>query len=470
MRTYEEQIQYAANITPSPRQLAWQQLEFYAFAHFGINTFTNKEWGDGSDSPTLFSPDDLDADQWVNAIKSAGMKALLLTCKHHDGFCLWPSAHTDYSVKRSPWKNGKGDVVKEVSEACKRGGIPFGVYLSPWDRHDSRYGKGKEYDDYFVAQLRELATNYGDIFCFWFDGACGEGANGKKQVYDWERYYGIIRKLQPNAVINVCGPDVRWCGNEAGHCRKSEWSVVPAKLRDAERTAAKSQKEDDSTFSRSYSSQEEDLGSREVIQDEEELVWYPAEVDTSIRRGWFYHAKEDRKVRTWKELMKIYLDSVGANASLLLNIPPNTHGQIAKPDCESLKALGEGIRNLFAKEVTKRAEIMADSSGKNKEISLAVDGKDDTFWMPEKGWEKGNILLHFKEPQKVSCIVLGEHLLTGQRIEQGEILADGSKIVDFTVVGHKRICQIDPVMVKTLEVKITASRLEPTLRLLAVYE
>ena len=234
MRTPEEQIRYAASITPSPRQLAWQQLEFYAFTHFGMNTFTNREWGDGTEDPALFNPDALDADQWVAAVKSAGMKALILTCKHHDGFCLWPSAYTEHSVKNSPWKNGQGDVVREVSDACRRGGIKFGVYLSPWDRHDARYGQGKPYDDYFVSQLTELATNYGDIFCFWFDGACGEGKNGKKQIYDWERYYAVLRKLQPNAVLNVCGPDVRWCGNEAGHCRKAEWSVVPAELRDAE--------------------------------------------------------------------------------------------------------------------------------------------------------------------------------------------------------------------------------------------
>lgn len=250
MRTPEEQVRYAASITPSPRQLAWQQLEFYAFTHFGMNTFTNREWGDGTEDPALFNPDALDADQWVAAVKSAGMKALILTCKHHDGFCLWPSAYTEHSVKNSPWKNGQGDVVREVSDACRRGGIKFGVYLSPWDRHDARYGQGKPYDDYFVSQLTELATNYGDIFCFWFDGACGEGKNGKKQIYDWERYYAVLRKLQPNAVLNVCGPDVRWCGNEAGHCRKAEWSVVPAELRDAERTASKSQQADDGEFSR----------------------------------------------------------------------------------------------------------------------------------------------------------------------------------------------------------------------------
>ena len=181
----------------------------------------------GSEDPKLFNPTDFDADQWVAAIKSAGMTGLLLTAKHHDGFCLWPSEFTDHCVKNSPWRGGKGDVVREVSDACRRGGIKFGVYLSPWDRHEKAYGTGKAYDDYYCNQLRELLTNYGELFCVWFDGACGEGPNGKKQVYDWERYYALIRELQPEAVISVCGPDVRWCGNEAGKCRESEWSVVP---------------------------------------------------------------------------------------------------------------------------------------------------------------------------------------------------------------------------------------------------
>lgn len=199
----------AANTVPSERQYNWQQMEFYAFTHFGVNTFTNREWGKGDESPSLFNPTDFDANQWVEAVKSAGMTGLILTAKHHDGFCLWPSAYTEHSVKNSPWKNGKGDVVKEVAEACKKGGIKFGIYLSPWDRHEPTYGSGEEYNTFYKNQLRELMTNYGELFCLWFDGACGEGKNGKKQEYDWEGYYSLIRELQPGAVINICGPDVR---------------------------------------------------------------------------------------------------------------------------------------------------------------------------------------------------------------------------------------------------------------------
>lgn len=209
-------------IKPFERQLAHQVLEFYAFVHFSVNTFTDKEWGEGTENPMIFNPQKLDTRQWVRAVKSAGMKGVILTCKHHDGFCLWPTKFTDYSVAKSPYKNGNGDIVKEVSKACKEYSLKFGVYLSPWNRNNPLYGQGKSYDDFFVNQLTELLTSYGEIFSVWFDGACGEGPNGKKQVYDFERYYSVIRELQPKACISVCGPDVRWCGNEAGHCRKAD--------------------------------------------------------------------------------------------------------------------------------------------------------------------------------------------------------------------------------------------------------
>lgn len=276
-------IEYAANIKPSERQLAVQEMEFYAFFHFTINTFTDMEWGTGKEDPAWFNPEQLDADQWVEACISAGMRGLILTCKHHDGFCLWPSRYTEHTVRNSPWRSGLGDVVKEVADACRRGGIKFGIYLSPWDRHEPSYGDSARYNQFFLNQLRELLTGYGDLFCVWFDGACGEGPNGKRQEYDWEAYYSLIRELQPNAAISVCGPDIRWCGNEAGHCRESEWSVVPSSLRQNEAIQEKSQQADDREFARRYESDEEDLGSRDVIQGEQELVWYPAEVNTSIR-------------------------------------------------------------------------------------------------------------------------------------------------------------------------------------------
>lgn len=309
-----------ASVVPSERQIRFQQTEFYAFVHFTVNTFTNQEWGSGTESPDIFYPVKLDAEQWVKAIKSAGMKGLILTCKHHDGFCLWHSRLSEHTVEYSPFRR---DIVREVSDACRKYGIKFGVYLSPWDRNSPLYGSGKAYDDYFIGQLTELLTNYGEIFSVWFDGACGEGPNGKKQYYDWDRYYKTIRKLQPFACINVCGPDIRWCGNEAGHTRKAEWSVVPARTRDTEKIAENSQQEYNEEFrQRKISAWDADLGSREILENEKDLVWYPAEVNTSIRPGWFWHESENDKVRSLNELINIYYNSIGANATFLLNIPP----------------------------------------------------------------------------------------------------------------------------------------------------
>ena len=275
-------------IHPSARQLAVEQMEFYAFVHFTVNTFTDREWGDGTEPEEVFNPTAFDAEQWTDALLAAGMKGLILTCKHHDGFCLWPSAWTGHSVKNSPWKNGGGDIVREVSDACRRAGLKFGVYLSPWDRNSPFYGQGKPYDDYFCAQLTELLTNYGEIFSVWFDGACGEGPNGKKQVYDWARYYALIRELQPGAAISVCGPDIRWCGNEAGDTRPSEWSVLPTGFARPDDVAEKSQQEDSAAFrEKSLSATERDLGSREFLEGAVGYKWSPCETNTSIRPGWF---------------------------------------------------------------------------------------------------------------------------------------------------------------------------------------
>ena len=220
-------IKYAASIVPSERQIAWQNMEFYGFVHFGMNTFTDSEWGSGNEDPELFNPENLDCRQWAKLFKLAGMKGMILTAKHHDGFCLWPSKYTEHSVKNSLWENGEGDVVARCAEACREMGIKFGIYVSPWDKHEASYGSGEQYNEFFRNQLKELLTGYGELFCVWFDGACGEGPNGRKQDYDWESYYALVREYQPGAVISITGPDVRWCGNEMGVCRKSEWSVVP---------------------------------------------------------------------------------------------------------------------------------------------------------------------------------------------------------------------------------------------------
>ena len=296
---------YLANIRPTHRQLQWQKMEMYAFIHFGMNTMTDREWGEGHEDPALFNPGNVDVDQWMRALVSAGMSGVILTCKHHDGFCLWPSAYTKHSVASLAVEGRARRLVRRgVRRGCASR-LKFGVYLSPWDMTEPTYGQGEAYNDFYINQLVELLTHYGPVFSVWLDGACGEGPNGKVQVYDWQRIYDTVRALAPEAVISVCGPDVRWCGNEAGSVRTNEWSVVPASLREAERTAEKSQKADDGEFSRQVASGDEDLGSREALADYSgPLAWYPAEVNTSTRKGWFHHDVEDSQVRSVEELSR----------------------------------------------------------------------------------------------------------------------------------------------------------------------
>ncbi|WP_022882393.1 alpha-L-fucosidase [Gryllotalpicola ginsengisoli] len=446
--TLEERL---VAVRPSPRQLAWQALEFYGFLHFGMNTMTDREWGlgrgRGGEDPGLFNPAELDADQWMRALKAAGMRGVILTAKHHDGFCLWPSRVTDHTVAASPWRGGRGDVVREAADAAARHGLKFGVYLSPWDRTEPSYGSGAAYDDFYVAQLTELLTGYGPIFCVWLDGANGEsangeGPNGKTQQYDWERYYATIRRLQPDAVISVCGPDVRWVGNEAGATRANEWSVVPAELRDVERIAAKSQQVDDGAFRRMVTSADEDLGSRRALEGYRgELIWYPAEVNMSIRPGWFYHPAEDDEVRSPDELFELYLRAVGGNACLLLNVPPRPDGLLAPADVAALEGLGERVRELEERRLA--ASVMSASP---RDFVLVLDGG----------------------PSLVDAVVVREHIAEGQRVEHvvvsGALGRGGWQVLAETdAVGYQRIVRFAPREVDRLRLEVTASRGEPVI-------
>ncbi|MBO5037017.1 MAG: alpha-L-fucosidase [Clostridia bacterium] len=460
---------------PSPRQIAHQQTEFYSFIHFTINTFTDKEWGEGTEDPAIFNPYKLDAEQWVKAIKSAGMKGLILTCKHHDGFCLWPSKYTEHSVKSSPYKDGKGDIVKEVSDACRKYGLKFGVYLSPWDRNCKIYGQGKEYDDFFIGQLTELLTNYGELFSVWFDGACGEGPSGRKQYYDWPRYYAKIRELQPNACISVCGPDVRWCGNEAGQTRHAEWSVVPKRTRDTEKIAEASQQSDNDEFrQRKIKATDADLGSREILKDETELIWYPAEVDTSIRPGWFWHEYENDKVRSLEELINIYYNSVGGNATLLLNVPPTNEGLIHDNDVKRLKEIGDYIENAFKTNITERSELTVDSYENGYSIENVLEDNYDNYYIAKKGCSTATIIAKWDTPVNIGNIVLKENILCSQRIETFAIdaLKDGefTEIFSGTVIGYKRIVPLKNIETDCIRIRITDARTEPTLSFIGIYE
>ncbi len=437
------------NVIPTTRQLSWHTLEFYAFVHYGINTYYDKEWGNGCEDPKMFNPTDFDADQWVKSIADGGMKGLLLTCKHHDGFCLWPSKYTEHSIKNSPYKGGKGDIVKEVADSCKRHKIAFGVYLSPWDRNCGSYGDTPKYNDFFVNQLTELLTEYGEVFSVWFDGACGEGPNGKVQDYDWDRYYDLIRKLQPNAVINVCGPDVRWCGNEAGVCRTSEWNVVPKRLQRAETVQARSQQVDSTAFRENpITSSDEDLGSRDVLLGENDLVWYPAEVNTSIRPGWFYHKEEDDKVRTLDELLEIYYNSVGGNAAFLLNLPPDKRGLIHENDVTRLKEIGDFLKNNFSDFIFKSS---------NPQF-IASEGDEYEF------------CISLPKTTTINHIVLQENLEFSQRVEKFEIIADNIVVYDGTVIGSKKICKFIDLSAIEIKIRIKQSRSNPYIKFVGLLQ
>ena len=392
--TIEQKVDMAARLVPTPQQYAWQQMELTAFLHFGINTFTGREWGDGKEDPALFNPSELDAEQWVRTLKEAGFKMVLLTAKHHDGFCLWPTATTKHSVASSPWKNGQGDVVKELRAACDKYDMKFGVYLSPWDRNAKCYGDSPRYNDFFIRQLTELLTNYGEVHEVWFDGANGEGPNGKKQVYDWDAFYQTIQRLQPKAVMAIMGDDVRWVGNEKGVGRETEWNATVL----TPGIYARSQENNKrlGVFSKA-----EDLGSRKILEKATELFWYPSEVDVSIRPGWFYHAEEDGKVKSLKHLSDIYFQSVGYNSVLLLNIPPDRRGLIHEADIKRLKEFADYRQQTFADNRVKNGrKYWSTTSGgeavyalKSKsEINLVMlqeeTTKEDWNNLPRSGWKQ----------------------------------------------------------------------------------
>ncbi|MCL2834247.1 MAG: alpha-L-fucosidase [Treponema sp.] len=455
-------------IKPAQRQIDWQQLGFTAFLHFGINTFTNREWGTGAEDPLLYNPAKLDTDQWCAALRSAGIKACILTAKHHDGFCLFDSAYTKHGVMSS---RRPADVAEMLAQSCRKYGLKLGLYLSPWDRHEPKYGSGGAYNDFFCGQLEEILTHYGELYSVWFDGACGEGPGGKKQLYDWNRYYELIRKHQSGAVISSVGPDVRWVGNEAGAARRSEWSVVPAWLRDVHKIAADSQQRDGSEF-RERPIKREDLGSRAALENETDLVWYPAETDVSIRPGWFYHPEEDSKVKPAETLLRFYETAAGGNAVLLLNIPPDRDGLIHEADCRVLAELGQAIKNIYSVNLLENSVITADSEDPAHPAKNILKN-DETWWRPKEDTEQAEFEIRLPRVTGISRLELGEQIRESQRIEAFSVYAETAagreKIYEGTTVGYKKICIFSPVQTGCLRVKIDQSRICPTLRFAGAY-
>ncbi|WP_018614663.1 alpha-L-fucosidase [Segetibacter koreensis] len=447
---------------PSENQMAWQQMEYYAFVHLSVNTYTDMAWGNGNEDPKIFNPTSLDCRQWARTAKEAGMKGIILTAKHHSGFCLWPSKYTEYSVKNCPWKNGKGDIVREMSNACKEYGLKLGIYLSPWDRNRADYGK-PEYITYFRNQLRELLTNYGDIFEIWFDGANGGsgyygGANETRKIdrttyYDWANTYKLVRELQPKIVIWNDGgerADLRWVGTEAGYVGETNWSLL------------------DSTGDVPENMLRYGL--------ENGNKWVPGEVNTSIRPEWFYHKKEDSKVKTVPQLMEIYYNSIGRNATLLLNFPIMPSGLIHPKDEKAVIEFGQAVREAFAVNLLKGAK--AESSGfrgKDKKFGAdkAIDQSNETYWTTDDNVKAGSLTMTFTKPVSFNRFLAQEYIKLGQRVKSFtvEAFADGAwkELAKATTIGYKRILRFPTVKATKLRFTVTDAKSCPLISNIEVY-
>jgi len=404
---------------PSPSQLAWQREELALFLHFGVNTFTDREWGDGHEDPAIFDPARLDTRQWARTARAAGARALILTAKHHDGFCLWPSRVTTHSVARSPWRGGAGDLVREFTDACKQEGLRAGLYLSPWDRNAPVYGDSLRYNDFYRDQLTELLTRYGPIAEVWFDGANGEGPNGRRQVYDWPRVFGLVRRLQPRAVMfSDAGPDVRWCGNEAGVAGDPNWSTVdPAAV--------------------PYPGAPGDAVIAALQHgDPQGSVWRPAEVDVSIRPGWFHHPAEDERVKTVDQLMGIWFTSVGRNSKLLLNVPPTRDGLLHATDVARLTALRAQLTTLFAEDFALNRRVRWRATGPGSAVAEVDLGRTVS----------------------AGVVRLEENIVQGQRVARyavhGSVDGAWQELVRGTTVGYRKLDRFDPAVVRRLRVTV----------------
>ncbi|HCW07413.1 MAG TPA: glycoside hydrolase family 29 [Cytophagales bacterium] len=450
---------------PSDAQLAWHEMEMNAFVHFTTNTFTDKEWGYGDEREDVFSPTEFNPKQWVSVLKETGFKGMILTCKHHDGFCLWPSKYTEHSVKNSLWRNGKGDVVKEVAEACKEAGLKFGIYLSPWDRNHTAYGS-PEYIEYYRNQLKELFTFYPDVFEMWFDGANGgDGFYGGKRetrkidgriYYDWPTTLRLVRQFNPSVIFfSDAGPGVRWVGNENGVVGETNWNTI--------------------TPDTLYAGKG---GIEKLLNEGNEngTHWIPAECDVSIRPGWFYHAKEDSLVKTPEQLFDIYLKSVGRGSLLLLNIPPDRRGLFHENDVNSLKGFRELLNREFKTNLAKDANVKASAvrgEDENYSAKNLIDNNEQTYWTTDDDVTSASFEMIFDKTTTIKYLVLKENIALGQRVKSFSVECwnDGSwkKISEATTIGHKRILKFDSVKTNKLRVNILESKACPVISAVEIY-
>ncbi|HKT08653.1 MAG TPA: alpha-L-fucosidase [Gemmatimonadaceae bacterium] len=443
-------------VRPSPAQLAYQRRERALFLHFGVNTFTNQEWGTGDESPSVFNPTALDARQWARCARASGFRSMVLTAKHHDGFCLWPSALTDHSVRRSPWRGGAGDVVRDFTNACRAEGLGAGLYLSPWDRHEPSYGDSPRYNDFYVAQLTELLTRYGPIAEVWFDGANGEGPNGKLQTYDWDRFHRTVRRLQPHAVMfSDAGPDVRWIGNEHGVAGDPNWAMVdPRAVPFPGATGPAVDR---------------------MLQhgDAAGSVWRPGEADVSIRPGWFWHAAESANVKSADELVDLFFVSVGRNANLLLNVPPNRAGLLDDVDVSRLAAFSTKLASQFAGNLGAEARMSASSEASGHGARAVVDGDPDTWWSPRDGDRSPSVVAMFRGPGRIGVIEIQEAIQNGQRVAAYGVdaLVGGTwqAISTGTTIGHRKLDRLSQLAAGGVRLRILSSLGAPQIATLAVW-
>jgi alpha-L-fucosidase len=446
---------------PSPRQLRWHEMEVYAFLHFTINTFTDKEWGYGDEDPALFEPSAFDADAIVKALASGGMTGVILTCKHHDGFCLWPTATTEHSVRKSPWRGGKGDVVRDLSEAAQRHGLTFGVYVSPWDRNHAQYGR-PEYVKVYREQLRELLTGYGAIFEVWHDGANGGdgfygGAREKRTIdkrtyYDWPRTWELVRRLQPDAVIfSDVGPDIRWVGNEKGYANDTCWATYDPAGPDGGPPAPGHTRD-----------REGMTGHRRGSK------WMPPECDVSIRPGWFWHESQNSRVRSSRDLMDLYLRSVGRGGSFLLNVPPDRRGLLHENDIASLAGFGDSLRATFRRNLAEDARRSASSTRPGSRVQNLVNGKRDTFWASDDTVREAEVILDFRQPVAFDLVRVREFIPLGQRVEGVAVDAWSAgawkTVAEATSIGNCRLMATSgPIATARVRLRVTKSAACPVL-------
>ncbi len=435
---------------PSIEQVQWHEMEFYLFTHFGPNTFTNKEWGEGNEPANAFNPAKLDCRQWCRIAREAGAKGIIITAKHHDGFCLWPSNYSTHTVRESKWKNGKGDVLKELSDACREYGLKFGVYISPWDRNHPKYGT-PEYNDVFVGMMKELFQNYGPIWELWWDGANGEGPNGKKQVYDWARFKSTVHELSPSTVIfSDVGPNIRWIGNENGIAGKTNWNLL-----------------DTAGFTPGEGAPPADTLNQGNINGK---AWIPGECDVSIRPGWFFHAEENDKVKTPEQLFQLYLRSVGRGANLLLNVPPDANGLIHAKDSASLV----GLRNLVDQNLNPSLKVRYDRFEFKNVVSFSlINDRSKTVYNFRGNIRDAFIKFNFTKPRNIDCIVLREPIEYGQRVKSFVITLKASngseEKIQGTTIGRKRILSFPSREVSQVTVQVLDAKANPVISEIGFY-